>query len=97
MCNEAVHMKPLSLTYVLDHLKTEGMCIKAVEADPSDLRYIPDHLKHRKWKEEEDPMNLDYVPDQFKTQEMCNEAVHWYPYYFCMFLISIRCKICAIG
>ena len=45
MCNEAVHMKPLSLTYVLDHLKTEGMCIKAVEADPSDLRYIPDHLK----------------------------------------------------
>ena len=38
-------MKPLSLTYVLDHLKTEGMCIKAVEADPSDLRYIPDHLK----------------------------------------------------
>ena len=95
MCNEAVHMEPLSLTYVLDHLKTEGMCIKAVEADPLNLRYIPDHLKTQEMEGRGRPLN--YVPDQFKTQEMCNEAVHWYPYYFCMFLISIRCKICAIG
>ena len=31
MCNEAVHIEPLSLVYVPDYLKTQEMCNEAVK------------------------------------------------------------------
>ena len=45
MCNEAVNVKPLSLGFVPDHLKTQEMCNEAVKANPYTLWYVPDQYK----------------------------------------------------
>ena len=45
MCDETVDIEPLSLAYVLDRFKTQGICNKAVRREPYTLVYVPDHLR----------------------------------------------------
>ena len=45
ICNEAVHTEPRSLTYILDHFKTQDMCNEAVVGNAYTLGLVPDHLK----------------------------------------------------
>ena len=78
MCKEAVHTEPLSLVYVPDRSKTQGMCIKAVCMYTYILVYVPDHFKTQEMCIKavvHKPYMLGYVPDHFKTQEICNKAL----------------------
>ena len=43
--DEAVHIKPRSLAFVHDHLKTGGMRNEAVHRKPLLLLHVPDHDK----------------------------------------------------
>ena len=78
MCDEAVHIKPLSLTYVPDHFKTQEMCNEAVRNKLTMLLFVPDPF----WTQEicnkivrTMPDAFHRIPDRFKTQEMCDKAV----------------------
>ena len=44
MCNEAVHLNPLSLKYVPDHFKIQEMCDEVVRNKLCMLLFVPDHF-----------------------------------------------------
>ena len=44
ICNEAMRIEPLSLTYVPDNFKTQEMCTEAVQIEPNVLACAPDDL-----------------------------------------------------
>ena len=78
MCDEAVHINPLSLAYVSAHFKTQGMCNEAVKNKLRMLLFVPDHF----WAQEicneimrTMPDAFHRIPDRFNTQKMCKKAV----------------------
>ena len=78
MCNEVVHMKPLSLAYVPDRFKTQEMCDEAVRNKPCMMFFVPEHFKTREMCNEiMGTMSeaFHHIPDHFKTQGMCKKAV----------------------
>ena len=44
MCNETVHLNPLSLKYVPDHFKIQEMCDEVVRNKLCMLLFVPDHF-----------------------------------------------------
>ena len=73
MCNDAVHMKPLSLTYIPDRFKTQEMCNEAVRNKPRLMLFVPDHFKTMEICNEIMrimPQAFHRIPDHFKVQEM---------------------------
>ena len=72
MCNEAMHIDPYSLAFVLDCFKTQKMCDKSIEIEPFTLWHVPDNLKTKKMciRAVEAGLGLlEYVPDWFVTQQ----------------------------
>ena len=47
ICNEAVHIKPLSLAYAPDRFKVQKMCDDAVHNKLCMMLFVPDHFKTR--------------------------------------------------
>ena len=76
MCNEAVRINPLSLTYVPSH-QTQEMCDSAVREDPCRLEFVSNYFKTQEMCDAavmKDPCGLESAPDHLKKQEMCNKA-----------------------
>ena len=64
--DEKVSIKLRYLTFIPDHLKTNGICDEAVPRDPRLQYNVPDHFKTQdmcKWVVEENPRVLKYVTD----------------------------------
>ena len=65
MCNEAMRINPISLSYVPDHLQTQELCDAAVRENPCELEFVPDHFKTQEMCIEEvkaDQSNLVNTP-----------------------------------
>ena len=82
MCNETVHIEPLSLEYVPYCFKTQGMCNEAVVHNPYTMRFIPDHPRTQEmcndiWRI--NPATFSLIFDRFKAQE-CEKAVEVDPW-----------------
>ena len=78
MCNEAVHIEPLSLAYVPDRFKTEEMRNEAVHNKLCMLLFVSDHFKTMEMCNEimrAMPEAFHRIPDGVKTQEMCKTAI----------------------
>ena len=85
MCNEAVHMEPLSLEYVPDCLETQGLYNEAAVQTPYTMGFIPDHVRTQEMCIMRiNPAAFLFISDRFKAQEMREKAVEvdpWQLYY----------------
>ena len=70
MCNEAVRINPLSLTYVSDRFKTQEMCLEVVRNMACMLLFVTDHLRTQEMCNEimrTIPKAFHRIPERFKT------------------------------
>ena len=71
-------VRPWSLAFIRDELKTQKLCEKSVAFNPYALEFVPDRFKTKRmceWAVEDEPEALKFVPDHFKTKRMCKWAV----------------------
>ena len=65
-------VRPWSLAFISDELKTQKMCEKSVVFNPYVLEFVSDRFKTKRMCEcavEDEPGALEFVPDHFKTQK----------------------------
>ena len=75
------------------------MCNKAVDDYAHALEFVPDQYKTQEMcikAVDHYPSTIKYFPDQYKTQEMCIRAVNTCSFFFILFLIDVRPKLCVI-
>ena len=67
-------VRPWSLAFIPDELKTQKMCEKSVTFNPYALEFVPDCFKTKRiseWAVEDESGALKFVPDHFKTKRIC--------------------------